>query len=259
MVQYAHTILRKALSDAAEEGRVVRNVATLGTVRKRLPQTRRPEQRTWTAEELGRFVDHLDQTGDPLYPAFLLAATSGLRRGELLGLRWSDVNLERGRAAVRQTVLAVRDVDADKGTRRAVFGTPKTARGLRTVPLPAQTVAALRVHRKRQLAERLKVGPDFVDHDLVFCEPDGRPHHPDRFAKRFMVRARHARVPVIRFHDLRHTYATLALQAGVHPKVVSDMLGHANIGITLDTYSHVMPAMQEQAAESIAALVFGGA
>jgi integrase len=265
MVHYAHTVLRKALADAVEEGRVARNVAALGTVRKRLPKPRRPEHRTWTAEELGRFLDHV--SGDPLYPALLLAATTGLRRGELLGLRWVDLDLGRGRAAVRQTLLAVRDVDADiaarqlgkrAGKHRPMFGTPKTDRE-RTVPLPARTVAALRRHRKRQLEdERMKAGPDYRDQDLVFAEPDGSPIHPERFAKRFRVRVAQAGVPVIRFHDLRHTWATLALQAGVHPKVVQEVLGHSNIAITLGTYSHAIPSMQEQAADTVAALVFGG-
>ena len=177
--------------------------------------SRRPEHRTWTAEELGRFLDHV--AGDPRYPALLLAATTGLRRGELLGLRWADLDLGRGRAAIRQTLLAVRDVDATVGTHRPLFGTPKTDRE-RTVPLPARTVAALRAHRKRQLAERLAVGPDYTDHGLVFCEPDGSPIHPVRFAKRFRVRVARAGVPAIRFHDLRHTWATLALRPAPTPR-----------------------------------------
>jgi integrase len=104
----------------------------------------------------------------------------------------------------------------------------------------------------------MKAGPDYRDQDLVFAEPDGSPIHPERFAKRFRVRVAQAGVPVIRFHDLRHTWATLALQAGVHPKVVQEVLGHSNIAITLGTYSHAIPSMQEQAADTVAALVFGG-
>jgi integrase len=109
------------------------------------------------------------------------------------------------------------------------------------------------------MAERLLVGPGWQDHGLVFLEPDGQPIHPDRFRKRFEHRVQRSGLPTIRFHDLRHTYATLALQAGVHAKVVSEILGHASIGITLDTYSHAVPGLQEQAAETVAALVFGGA
>jgi integrase len=187
--------------------------------------------------------------------AILLGATTGMRRGEVLGLRWSDVDLDAGRLSVRQTLSAPRNPDT--GQHVPVFGEPKTKQGKRSVPLPAQTVAALRAHRKEQMRERLMAGPGWQDHGLVFCEPDGQPIHPDRFRKRFEHRVQRSGLPPIRFHDLRHTYATLALQAGVHAKVVSEILGHASIGITLDTYSHAVPGLQESAAETVAALVFG--
>jgi integrase len=238
------------------EGKLARNVAQAPTVRRRLPRHAKPEMRTWSAPELASFLDQL--RGDPLHAPILLAATTGMRRGEVLGLRWRDTDLDAGRVAVRQTLAAVRDVDGQVGRHLLVFGEPKTAKGRRTVPLPPQTVATLREHRRRQLAERLAVGPDYSDQDLVFAEPDGTPIHPDKFRKRFEVRIGRSGLTPIRFHDLRHTYATLALQAGVHGKVVSGILGHANIGITLDTYSHAIPAMEESAAETVAALVFGG-
>jgi integrase len=253
-VGYLHVILSKALSDAVAEGRLPRNVAGLKTVRERLPKRTSHDMTTWTAGQLAAFLAGL--AGDPLEVPILLAATTGLRRGEVLGLRWSDLDLDAGRLAVRQTLSAPRDPDTGKHT--LTFGEPKTRRGKRSVPLPAQTVAALRAHRKTQATERLKVGPDYTDHGLVFAEPDGSPIHPDQFLDRFASRVTRSGLPKVRFHDLRHTYATLALAAGVHPKVVSEILGHANIGITLDTYSHAIPAMQESAAETIAALVFGG-
>jgi integrase len=253
-IRYLNTILGKALGDAVAEGKLARNVAQAPIVRRRLPRSAKPEMSTWSAAELAAFLDQL--RGDPLHAPILLAATTGMRRGEVLGLRWRDTDLDAGRVAVRQTLAAVRDVDGDCGRHLLVFGEPKTAKGRRTVPLPAQTVAVLRAHRKAQAAERLKVGPDYADQDLVFAEPDGSPIHPDKFRKRFEVRIGRSGLPPIRFHDLRHTYATLALRAGVHPKVVAEVLGHANISITLDTYSHAIPAMQESAA-TIARLVFG--
>jgi integrase len=237
------------------EGKLARNVAQAPTVRRRLPRHAKPEMRTWSAPELASFLDQL--RGDPLHAPILLAATTGMRRGEVLGLRWRDTDLDAGRVAVRQTLAAVRDVDGQVGRHLLVFGEPKTAKGRRTVPLPPQTVATLREHRRRQLAERLAVGPDYSDQDLVFAEPDGTPIHPDKFRKRFEVRIGRSGLTPIRFHDLRHTYATLALRAGVHPKVVAEFLGHANISITLDTYSHAIPAMQESAAATVARLVFG--
>ena len=131
---------------------------------------------TWNAAELATFLDQL--RGDPLHAPILLAATTGMRRGEVLGLRWRDTDLDAGRVAVRQTLAAVRDVDGDCGRHLLVFGEPKTAKGRRTVPLPPQTIAVLRAHRKAQAAERLQVGPDYTDHGLVFAEPDGAPIHP---------------------------------------------------------------------------------
>jgi integrase len=187
--------------------------------------------------------------------AILLGATTGMRRGEVLGLRWSDVDLDAGRLSVRQTLSAPRNPDT--GQHVPVFGEPKTKQGKRSVPLPAQTVAALRAHRKTQMAERLLVGPGWTDHGLVFCEPDGQPIHPDRFRKRVEHRVQRSGLPPIRFHDLRHTHATLALQAGVHPKIVSERLGHASTSFTLDVYSHVTPSMQQQAADVMSALLSG--
>jgi integrase len=119
-------------------------------------------------------------------------------------------------------------------------------------------VKALRSHRVSQAEERLALGDGYQDQALVFCHEDGSPVHPDRFTKVFRVLVSEAGLPSIRLHDVRHSYATLALNAGVHPKVVSERLGHASIGITLDTYSHVLPSLQEEAADVVAEVIFGG-
>ncbi|HSD76329.1 MAG TPA: site-specific integrase, partial [Solirubrobacteraceae bacterium] len=131
--------------------------------------------------------------------------------------------------------------------------TPKGGRG-RSVALDAATVAALREHRRAQLAERVALGPAWRDHGLVFCREDGTPIRPRTFSRTFDRLAAAAGLPAIRVHDLRHTWASLALAAGVHPKVVQERLGHASVAITLDVYSHAVPAMQEDAAERVAAL-----
>jgi integrase len=177
-------------------------------------------------------------------------ATTGLRRGECLGLRWSDLDLDGGRASIRQTVIAVKHTP--------MLGTPKTAKGRRTITLDAGTVTALREHRKRQAAERLLMGAGWHDHDLVFCHVDGTMLHPERFTRGFSEAVRRLGLPAIRLHDLRHGWATLALQAGIHPKVVQERLGHANISITLDTYSQVVGSLHEDAAEQVAALFRAG-
>jgi len=203
--------------------------------------------RTWTPEELRTFLE--SAAHDRLSAAWTLAATAGMRRGEVLGLRWQDVDLDNARLAVRQTIISV--------AYEIKVSTPKTAQGRRSIALDSETVRALRLHRTRQLEERLALGHKSCDHDIVFAQPDGRFIHPDGFGKAFQRLQVQAGIRKIRFHDLRHTHATLALQAGVNPRVVSERLGHSTVAITLDTYSHVLPGLQEEAAERVAKLVFG--
>lgn len=186
---------------------------------------------------------------DRLYALYVLLATTGMRRGEALGLRWRDIDFDSAQLAVVQTLTAV------NGT--AILSPPKTQRGRRTTYLDANTVAVLREHRRRQREEQLALGPVWDgSSNLVFHDELSRPIHPDRFSRGFYKLVRIADVPPIRLHDLRHTHATLALKAGVHPKVVSDRLGHATVGITLDLYSHVTPALGRDAADAIAANLF---
>lgn len=244
--RYIHTVLRKALADAVRWSRLARNVADQADP----PSTRvtsSREMKTWTAAELRGFLDHVQ--ADRLHAAWTLAATTGMRRGEVLGLRWTDLDLDRARLSVRQTLIAVRY--------ELSFSTPKTKKSTRNVALDSTTVATLKTHRVAQLEERLAFGLGSPTGDgLVFTQPNGEPVHPDRFSGWFQQHIRAAGLPRIRLHDLRHTHATLALSAGIHAKVVSERLGHSTVSITLDTYSHAIPAMQEDAADKVAALVF---
>ena len=242
-VRYLHGILRKALADAVRWNLVQRNVADQADAPSRAGAA---DMMTWTAEELGRFLDFV--VDDRFYGAWVLAATTGLRRGEVLGLRWSDVDLDSGRLAVRQTLVSV--------AYETKFSTPKTKRGRRSVSLDATTVMALRSHRKRQLEDRMAWGSAYQDSGLVVTRENGVLVHPDRFTQMFDKQVKNSGLPRIRLHDLRHTHATLALAAGVHPKVVSERLGHATVAFTLDVYSHAVPALQEEAADRIAALIF---
>jgi integrase len=240
-VRYIHTIVHRALKDAVKWGRLVRNPAEAADPPK---AAGRPESITWTADQLRSFLEAT--RGSRYWAAYLLLATTGLRRGEALGLRWSDLDLDAGRASIRQTVIAIRHT--------VMIGTPKTAKGRRTVTLDSGTVSALREHRRRQAAERLLMGAGWTDLDLVFCHVDGTMLHPERFSRGFLETVSRIGLPRIRLHDLRHGWATLALQAGIHPKIVQERLGHANISITLDTYSHVTAGLHEDAAEEVAAL-----
>jgi integrase len=241
-VRYIHALVHRAFRDAVKWGRLARNPADAADPPK--AGVSRPESITWTANQLRTFLERT--RGSRYWAAYLVLATCGLRRGEALGLRWQDLDLDAGRASIRQTVIVIKHT--------VMIGTPKTAKGRRTVTLDSGTVAALREHRKRQAAERLLMGAGWTDTDLVFCHPDGTMVHPERFSRGFSEAVCRIGLPRIRLHDLRHGWATLALQAGIHPKVVQERLGHANIGITLDTYSHVVAGLHEDAAEQVAAL-----
>lgn len=233
--------LHKALADAVAWGLLARNPADAAA----LPRAPRADMRVWTGAQLAAFLASVRH--DRLHAGWVLLATTGMRRGELLGLRWTDVDLDAGRLAVRQALLTI--------DYTVTVSEPKTRRGHRSVALDAGTVAALRAHRHQQRHERLAWGPSWADTGLVFTRPDGTLIHPQRLSKWFEQRARAARLPPIRLHDLRHSWATAALAAGIHPKVVSERLGHATVSITLDTYSHVLPGMDAHAAELVAASI----
>jgi integrase len=248
-VRYVHMILRQSLRDAERWGRIVRNPADLAAPPAASAAARDAEQarHTWSAAELRQFLASVRADRD--FPLWLLLATTGMRRGEVLGLRWRDVDFERGRLSVSQTLTNVGG--------ELVPSTPKTRKGTRSVALDEGTLDGLRAHRRRQASEQLAYGPNYEISEFVFRNPDGSPVSPNAVSNAFKHRVKAAKLPIIRLHDLRHTHATLALLAGVHPKVVSERLGHSTVGITLDIYSHAIPAMQEEAAERVASLVFG--
>lgn len=178
--------------------------------------------------------------GTPIELCVALAIGTGMRRGEILALRWSDVDLDGKVAYVRRTLL-----ETPEGLS---FQEPKTERSRRSVTLPKFLVAALRTHKRLQAERRLLLGEAWQAHDLVIEVGDGSPMHPNLLTQAFARLATRRGFDGVRFHDLRHAHATLMLVRGVHPKVVSERLGHAGIAITLDTYSHVIPNLQAEAA-----------
>lgn len=240
-VRRVHATLHKALADAVRWQLIPRNNAAFADP----PRTSRPQMNVWSAVELGTFLSATRD--DRLAPLWQLMAFTGVRRGEALGLRWCDLDLEGCRATICQTILPI--------SHQPRVGEPKTARGRRSVALDQRTVDALHLHRKRQLEQRLLVGPDFHDHGLVFAQPDGRPLNPEYVSRRFQRLIRGAGLPSVRLHDLRHTHATLALAAGVPTRALSDRLGHSAMAVTTDIYQHAIPDLDAVFAERIAALV----
>lgn len=241
-VQHTHRVLHRALTQAVRWNMTLRNPCDGVTP----PQAIRKELCILNQEQV---TTMLDATRDhPWHALYALAVTTGMRLGELLGLRWSDVDLESGRLAVRRALQR-------QNVAGLVFIEPKTARSRRSILLSQRAIATLRRHRSRQNEQRLLVGPGWTDGDLVFCNPTGDAPDPGWVRQVFQGELRRAGLPVIRFHDLRHSAATLLLSKGVHPKVVSEMLGHATITLTLDTYSHLVPLMHAQAATAMDAML----
>jgi integrase len=243
-VRQLHAVLRRALGQATKWGTVARNVVALVTP----PRVKRHEIQPLSVTQARALLDVAK--GERLEALYVLALTSGMRLGELLGLRWRDVDLDAGTLQVRQILVRM-----PSGLR---FGEPKTKRSRRRIALSAGARDALRHHRARQAAERLRLGPVWEDHDLVFANEIGKPLDAGNLLRRDYWRAlAKAGIPRCRFHDLRHTCATLLLQQGVHAKVVSELLGHSSIGMTLDIYSHVIPDMQQHAVSAMDAVLRG--
>lgn len=241
-VQRTHAILHRALKQATRWGLVPRNVADLVDA----PRPARHELVPLGQGDLERFLDLA--RGDRFHALYVLAIMTGLREGELLGLKWADLDLEARELHVRRQVGR---------TKSGVhFSEPKTAKGRRTVALPDIAIAALKEHRHSQLVARLEVGPDWQNTDLIFPSQHGTPIEKQNLARRsFKPLLAKAGLPATtRFHDLRHAHATLLLSQGVHPKVVQERLGHSTISVTMDVYSHVMPQLQRDAADTLGKL-----
>jgi integrase len=245
-IRFAHSVLRKALADAEHKRVVTINVAAKASP-PRSSATRAPEAPTWTPGELRRF---LELTADHHHGALVrVAAMTGLRRGELCGLRWSDVDLDAGLLSVRQTITMA--------GRRVVTGDVKTPTSRRVVDLDPQTVAVLRRHLVTQKEYRLMAGPGWTDTGLVFTMPDGKGWNPDTITQAVERLVGSSDLPRITLHGLRHTHTTHLLASGMNPRLVSARLGHASVAFTLDRYAHVMPGQGKAAAEAVAALVDG--
>ena len=229
-----------ALEDAYKWGKVTKNVAKLV----KPPKIVAEKFRVWDEGQLRTFLEVAKS--HRLYIAFLLAATTGMRQGEILGLRWQDIDFDKAILSVTQAIA--------RDHHGFMVSEPKTSSSRRTIALPSNVIRSLKQHRKLQWSEML-AAKSYEDHGLVVQTLVGTPVSPRNFARVWYSLLKRAGVPRIRFHDLRHTHATLMLKQGVHPKIVSERLGHSSVQITLDTYSHLLPNMQAAAAEGFGKLL----
>jgi integrase len=237
-VHHLHAVLHRALGQALRWGMIAQNVRDLVEA----PAIAHHEMQVLTPDQAKEFLEAA--SGHRLEALFVLALTTGLREGEILALKWRDLDLEAGMLQVRGNLQRI------KG--EVFITTPKNRYSRRHVTLSSLATTSLHAHRARQLSERMELGAVWEDNDLVFANGVGKPiERTDLIRRQFAPLLEHAGLPRIRFHDLRHTAATLLLLQGIHPKVVSEMLGHSQVGITLNLYSHVLPNMQRDASAAM--------
>jgi integrase len=240
MVQLVHTTIHKALKQAVADGLVPRNIADV------VKAPRPIGKETTILATLSRPAPCFRlPVGTGLEALYVLAVTTGMRQGELLGLKWEDVDLEDGTVQIRRTLSTATGGGFS-------FSPPKTTKSRRSIKLPKSALSSLKRHHETQLVERKKLDGLWKDYNLVFTTQVGTPiTRQDLITRSFKPLLRRAGLPDIRFHDLRHTCATLLLGRGGHAKLVQELLGHATISVTLDTYSHVLPSMGDRTATAM--------
>jgi len=234
-VRHHHMVLHKALSTAVEWSLISRNPADAV----RPPRAKSAEMQTWDESEVSQFLAVARDSH--YYVLFYTALFTGMRRSELLALRWQDVDFIYSQIYVNRSLHHLKDGSY-------VFTQPKSAKSRRTIALPPSAILTLKEHRDNAAMDRAMLEVPLTDNDLVFSTIEGKPLRPNTITLAWQTTAAKAGVKVIRLHDARHTHASLMLKQGIHPKIVQERLGHATIAVTLDTYSHVAPGLQEAAA-----------
>lgn len=241
-IQKVHTLINDSLKKAERWGLISQNPASLID----RPKAVKKEIRVWNLQEVKTFLKFAKDY-NRYYIVLLLALTTGMRQGEILGLRWKDIDFEQGCLRITQTLSS---------DGKELLPYTKTKAGIRSVDLPEETIQQLLLHKNMIEQEKIELGDQYMDFDLVACTSRGTPTNKSNIRRTFKAITKKANLAKIRFHDMRHTHATLLLLQGVNSKIVSERLGHADVRITLDTYSHLLPSMQKETARSFGKMLF---
>ncbi|MHB8084795.1 MAG: tyrosine-type recombinase/integrase [Dehalococcoidia bacterium] len=234
-VRYHHAVLHVALKTAVKYGQLARNPADAVTP----PKKRRTEMKVWNEDEISRFLEEAKNT--PYYELFYMALFTGMRRGELLAMRWADIDFIFNQVHVTRSLHHLKNGSY-------IFTEPKSDTSRRSIAMTPSTSLLLKACREKRALDQALLNRSLSEDTLLFSHPDGRPLRPNTITNAWNVTAKHAGLKAIRLHDARHTHASILLKQGVHPKIVQERLGHSSIEITLDIYSHVAPGLQEAAA-----------
>jgi integrase len=245
-VKRMHTMIKNCLQQAIKNNLIPRNSAE-ATI---LPKIKKSQIQVFTLENQQKFLKAL--AGERMKAAFIIALATGIREGELLGLYWNDIDLEQGILSIQRSIRRVQTSGAADKKTALIFQEPKTESGKRFIPLPDAALTGLKEHKKQQVIEKLAAGEIYENEcNLVFCTELGKPIDPRNFRKLFKRILNKANIPDIQFHALRHTFATRLLELNENPKVVQEILGHADISTTMNVYSHVLPDVKKAAAQKL--------
>jgi integrase len=244
-----HTIhlIYRIISASFKKAKIINLIKENPAIGVTLPKIRKKEMNLWSLEQVNCFIREAKKVKrlTRCYTGFLIALLTGMRQGEILGLRWKDIDMEKQTIYIRQTLT--QDAELKIGA--------KNEASVRSIHIPENLISELKAHRKVILEEKLQLGKAYTDFDLVICTRKGKPMIPRNFRKEFYNLSEKINLPKIRFHDLRHTYATILIQQNVNVKLISERLGHSEIGTTLDTYSHVLPNMQKSISDELKKII----
>jgi len=238
-----HRIIHKALEQALKWQLVIRNVAD----NVEPPKVKKYQAKVLNEQQANELLEKAKKTN--LYIPILIAIYTGMRRGEILGLTWSEVNLEKKYIFVRYSLYST-----NEGLR---FSNPKTDKSIRKIAIPETLVIELKKHRIKQLENKLKLGSTYIENNAVCCKEDGNLINPKNFSRDFHNLLITNNLPIVRFHDLRHSHASLLVKLGIQPKIISERLGHSSITITMDLYAHVSEETDKEVANIFEKLIVG--